>query len=118
MKLGDEAQADLEPRSQIRTKNSTQITFIIRLGELGDTSHGRGGCSLSSGWSLCFCDYRSAPASVVLQVGYDCEMVLLFECPEDVMLERLRGRGQGRSDDNEETIRKRVQVRLLMIICW
>lgn len=46
------------------------------------------------------------------QVGYDCEMVLLFDCPDEVMLERLRGRGQasGRADDNEDTIRKRVQV--------
>lgn len=45
------------------------------------------------------------------QVGYDCEMVLLFDCPDEVMLERLRGRGQasGRADDNEDTIRKRVQ---------
>ncbi|KXZ47024.1 hypothetical protein GPECTOR_38g261 [Gonium pectorale] len=43
------------------------------------------------------------------QVGYDCEMVLLFECPEEVMMQRLRGRDQGRPDDNEETIRKRVQ---------
>ncbi|GLC41202.1 hypothetical protein PLESTB_001527300 [Pleodorina starrii] len=43
------------------------------------------------------------------QVGYDCEMVLLFDCPDEVMLQRLRGRDQGRPDDNEETIRKRVQ---------
>ncbi|GFR42435.1 hypothetical protein Agub_g3340 [Astrephomene gubernaculifera] len=43
------------------------------------------------------------------QVGYDCELVLLFECPEETMMQRLRARGQGRPDDNEETIRKRVQ---------
>ncbi|KAG2432920.1 hypothetical protein HXX76_008650 [Chlamydomonas incerta] len=45
------------------------------------------------------------------QVGYDCEMVLLFDCPDEVMLQRLLGRaGQGsRADDNEETIRKRVK---------
>lgn len=57
----------------------------------------------------------STPGSNILgrlQVGYDCEMVLLFDCPDEVMLERLRGRGQasGRADDNEDTIRKRVQV--------
>ncbi|KAG2501236.1 hypothetical protein HYH03_001043 [Edaphochlamys debaryana] len=43
------------------------------------------------------------------QVGYDCEMVLLFDCPDEIMMQRLAGRNQGREDDNEETIRKRVQ---------
>ncbi|EFJ52351.1 adenylate kinase [Volvox carteri f. nagariensis] len=43
------------------------------------------------------------------QVGYDCELVLLFDCPEEVMVERLRRRAEGRADDNEETIKKRVQ---------
>ena len=39
-------------------------------------------------------------------------MVLLFDCPDEVMLQRLLGRaGQGsRADDNEETIKKRVKV--------
>ncbi len=44
------------------------------------------------------------------QVGYECEMVLLFDCPDEVMLQRLRHRDEGRPDDNEETIRKRVHV--------
>lgn len=36
-------------------------------------------------------------------------MVLYFECPEEVMLERLmqRGKTSGRTDDNLESIRKR-----------
>jgi len=34
--------------------------------------------------------------------------VLYLEGPEDVMVKRLMGRG--RSDDNEETIKKRLQV--------
>lgn len=36
-------------------------------------------------------------------------MVLVFDCPEDVMEERLmeRGKTSGRSDDNAETIKKR-----------
>eukprot|EP00878_Enallax_costatus_P032706 GHUV01035964.1.p1 GENE.GHUV01035964.1~~GHUV01035964.1.p1 ORF type:complete len:130 (-),score=45.61 GHUV01035964.1:766-1155(-) len=36
-------------------------------------------------------------------------MVLAFDCPEDVMEQRLLKRGEtsGRSDDNAETIRKR-----------
>ncbi len=35
--------------------------------------------------------------------------VLFFDCPPDVMEQRLmeRGKTSGRSDDNEETIRKR-----------
>eukprot|EP01099_Mayorella_cantabrigiensis_P008947 TRINITY_DN922_c0_g1_i1.p1 TRINITY_DN922_c0_g1~~TRINITY_DN922_c0_g1_i1.p1 ORF type:complete len:215 (-),score=83.62 TRINITY_DN922_c0_g1_i1:61-705(-) len=38
--------------------------------------------------------------------------VLHFECPEDILLERLKGRGvaSGRLDDNEETVRKRFGV--------
>lgn len=37
-------------------------------------------------------------------------VMLYYDCPEDVMLERLRGRAatSGRSDDNEESIRKRL----------
>jgi UMP-CMP kinase len=37
--------------------------------------------------------------------------LLLFECPEEVMLERLMNRGQtsGRLDDNVATIKKRFQ---------
>lgn len=38
--------------------------------------------------------------------------MLAFECPEEVMLQRLMGRGQGRVDDNEETIKKRLKARL------
>jgi adenylate kinase family enzyme len=34
--------------------------------------------------------------------------VLYLEGPEDVMVQRLKGRG--RSDDNEETIKKRLRV--------
>jgi len=39
--------------------------------------------------------------------GYDCDFVLFFDCPEEVMLERLLGRNEGRTDDNVETIKKR-----------
>ena len=39
-------------------------------------------------------------------------MVLVFECSEEVMVERLleRGKTSGRVDDNEETIRKRFNT--------
>jgi UMP-CMP kinase len=39
--------------------------------------------------------------------GYDCDFVLFFDCPEEVMLKRLLGRNEGRTDDNIETIKKR-----------
>jgi UMP-CMP kinase len=40
------------------------------------------------------------------------QLVLYFECPEDVMLKRLLKRGEhsGRVDDNLESIRKRLKV--------
>ena len=42
--------------------------------------------------------------------GYDCDMVLFFDCPEDVMTQRLLGRNEGRTDDNIETIKKRFKT--------
>ncbi|KAH7637595.1 adenylate kinase isoenzyme 1-like protein [Dermatophagoides farinae] len=41
-----------------------------------------------------------------------CTMVFYFHCSDQVMIERLinRGKTSGRVDDNEETIRKRLQV--------
>ena len=41
-----------------------------------------------------------------------CARVLLFKCSDEVMMERLKQRGltSGRTDDNEETIRKRLQT--------
>ena len=40
------------------------------------------------------------------------KFVLFFDCPEDVMQKRLleRGKTSGRSDDNEESIKKRFKV--------
>lgn len=46
----------------------------------------------------------------VKYTGMDCEFVLFFDCPEEVMVERLLSRNQGRSDDNMETIHKRFKV--------
>ena len=44
--------------------------------------------------------------------GYDCDFVLFFDCPEDVMERRLLGRGEtsGRTDDNIESIKKRFKT--------
>lgn len=46
----------------------------------------------------------------MVQTGIQPDLVLFFDCPEDVMEKRLLGRNQGRSDDNIETIRKRFKV--------
>ena len=44
--------------------------------------------------------------------GYDCDFVLFFDCPEEVMERRLLGRGEtsGRTDDNIESIKKRFKT--------
>ena len=36
--------------------------------------------------------------------------ILFFDCPEDVMILRLMGRNEGRTDDNMDTIKKRFKV--------
>ena len=48
----------------------------------------------------------------VRMAGFDCAMVLFFDCPEEEMERRLLARGQhsGRSDDNIESIRKRFRT--------
>lgn len=46
----------------------------------------------------------------MLQVKRDCDLAIFFDCPEEVMMQRLLKRNTGRADDNEETIRKRVQA--------
>ena len=40
------------------------------------------------------------------------KFILFFDCPEDVMTERLinRGKTSGRADDNAESIKKRFKV--------
>lgn len=42
--------------------------------------------------------------------GYDCDFVLFFDAPENVMMQRLLGRNEGRTDDNVETIKKRFHT--------
>eukprot|EP00898_Chlorokybus_atmophyticus_P005279 jgi/Chlat1/5752/Chrsp38S05536 len=44
------------------------------------------------------------------QTGWTCDFVLFLDCPEDVMEKRLLNRGEGRTDDNAETIKKRFKV--------
>ena len=42
----------------------------------------------------------------------EVQFLLFLDCPQDIMLERLleRGKTSGRSDDNEESIRKRFKT--------
>ena len=40
--------------------------------------------------------------------------ILFFDCPEEVMIQRLMGRNEGRTDDNMDTIKKRFKVRRLL----
>lgn len=40
--------------------------------------------------------------------GRQGDAVLFFACTEDVMTERIMARGQGRADDNPETLQKRL----------
>lgn len=49
------------------------------------------------------------PAIAYALMQAACTQVLFFDCPADVMEQRLteRGKTSGRSDDNAETIRKR-----------
>lgn len=44
------------------------------------------------------------------QTGSEPAFILFFDCPEDVMTQRLLGRNEGRTDDNIETIQKRFRV--------
>ncbi|CAO2839027.1 unnamed protein product [Amaranthus hypochondriacus] len=43
-------------------------------------------------------------------VGAEPNLVLFFDCPEEVMVKRLLNRKQGRVDDNEETVKTRLKV--------
>lgn len=43
-------------------------------------------------------------------LNMDCSFVLFFDCPEKVMVDRILGRNQGRSDDNLDTLKKRFKV--------
>ena len=42
--------------------------------------------------------------------GRELSGAVLIDVPDDVVVERISGRGQGRSDDNPETVRERLRV--------
>lgn len=43
-------------------------------------------------------------------MGAEPNIVLFFDCPEEVMVKRVLNRNQGRVDDNIDTIKKRLKV--------
>ncbi|KAK9665645.1 hypothetical protein RND81_14G125900 [Saponaria officinalis] len=43
-------------------------------------------------------------------IGSPPNLVLFFDCPEEEMLKRVLNRNEGRVDDNEDTLKKRLQV--------
>ena len=51
-----------------------------------------------------------AAHGLAVEQGTTAHAVLTFEVPRPILLERLMGRGTGRSDDNEATIRHRLDV--------
>lgn len=53
-------------------------------------------------------DQADALADILGEVGAELDAVLSFRVVDDVVVERMKGRG--RSDDNEETIRHRMDV--------
>jgi adenylate kinase len=44
------------------------------------------------------------------QLGRELGAAILIDVPDDVVMERILARGQGRSDDNPETVRERLRV--------
>ena len=38
----------------------------------------------------------------------DIKAALFFDCPDEEMRKRILGRGEGRADDNETTIKKEL----------
>jgi adenylate kinase len=43
-------------------------------------------------------------------LGRELDAVVLIDVPDDVVAERIAGRGQGRADDNPDTVRERLRV--------
>uniref|UniRef100_A0A803KLU7 adenylate kinase n=1 Tax=Chenopodium quinoa TaxID=63459 RepID=A0A803KLU7_CHEQI len=47
---------------------------------------------------------------IIIQLGIQPTIVLVFDCSEEEMIRRVLHRNQGRVDDNMDTIRKRLKV--------
>jgi adenylate kinase len=51
-----------------------------------------------------------ALGEVLARAGRELTDAVLIDVPDDDVAERISGRGQGRSDDNPETVRERLRV--------
>jgi adenylate kinase len=51
-----------------------------------------------------------ALADTLAELERELTAALLIDVPDDVVMERILSRGQGRSDDNPETVRERLRV--------
>jgi len=51
-----------------------------------------------------------ALADALERRGRGVKAVILVDVPDDVVAERIRGRGQGREDDDPETVKERLRV--------
>ena len=51
-----------------------------------------------------------ALADALADQGRELSGAVLIDVPDDVVVERILARGQGRSDDNPETVRERLRV--------
>jgi adenylate kinase len=56
------------------------------------------------------CAQADALADVLADHDRELTAAVLIDVPDDVVVERISGRGQGRSDDNPETVRERLRV--------
>jgi adenylate kinase len=56
------------------------------------------------------CAQADALAEVLADHGRELTGAVLIDVPDDVVVERISGRGQGRSDDNPDTVRERLRV--------
>jgi adenylate kinase len=56
------------------------------------------------------CAQADALAEVLAGHGRELTGAVLIDVPDDVVVERISSRGQGRSDDNPETVRERLRV--------
>ena len=53
-----------------------------------------------------------AAAEIARQAGVSAQAVLYLEAPEEVLLQRISGRGENRADDSEQVARHRLEVYL------
>jgi adenylate kinase len=74
-----------------------------------DTLSGTRGPVLFDGFPRT-CAQARALADVLPEHERELGVAILIDVPDELVVERISGRGQGRSDDNPETVRERLRV--------